>query len=273
VPPAYDEPVANGGMADPSKPHVARVYDYLLGGTDNFPADRAVGDQIITSLPAVRDGVRAQRDLLGRVVRFLVGEAGITQILDVGSGLPTADNVHQIAHRIDPRTRVVYVDNDPDVIAHAKALLAGEQGAIAVEGDLRRPPDVCTHPDVSAQLDWDQPIGLLLCGVLHYILDSEHPGELMAAWRDALPPGSYVFVHHLLDADDPAIADVQAALQAGLGRGQFRTRAQISSLLDGLDLVEPGLVLVSQWRPDADTPGERDLPVLRLACAGVGRKR
>ncbi len=248
------------------------MYDYLLGGTDNFPADRVIGDQIIASLPAVRDGVRAQRALLGRVVRFLVGEAGITQLLDIGSGLPTADNVHEIAHRIDPGSRVVYVDNDPDVVAHARALLANGQAAIAVEGDLRRPQDVRAHPEVSSQLDWGRPIGLLLCGILHYILDSEHPGELMEAWRDVLPPGSYVFIHHLLDAGDPAIADVQAALQAGLGRGQFRTWEQIESLFNGLELVEPGLVLVSEWRPDSGTPCERDVPVLRLACAGVGRR-
>jgi hypothetical protein len=257
---------------DPSRPNVARVYDHLLGGKDNFAADRLLGDQIMTSIPAVQIGVKAQRALLGRVVRYLVGEAGIRQLIDIGSGLPTADNVHQLAHRLDPASLVVYVDNDAAVLAHAQALLADNKATIAVDGDLRVPAGIIGHPDLRRQLDWDQPIGLLLCGILPYILDEEKPAELIGALSRALPSGSYIFIHHLLDSGDPAIADVQAAFRTGLGRGQFRTWPQIRSLFNGLELVEPGLVLVPDWRPEAGTLSARDFPVLRLACAGVGRK-
>jgi hypothetical protein len=260
------------GDFDPARPRIARVYDHLLGGKDNFAADRTLGDQIIASLPAVQLGVRAQRAALGRVVRYLVEQAGIRQLIDIGSGLPTAENVHAIAQRIDPATRVVYVDNDPVVLAHAGALLTGDAATIVVDGDLVRPADLLAHPAVRSHLDFDQPIGLLLCGVLPYVLDSEHPVELMETMYRALPSGSYVFIHHLLDSGDPEVADVQAALQRGLGRGQFRTWAQIRLLFNGLDLVDPGLVLVSDWRPDPGDPNVRDHPVLRLACVGVARK-
>jgi hypothetical protein len=256
---------------DPTKPNIARVYDHLLGGKDNFVVDRALGDQIIASMPSVQIGVRAQRAVLGRVVRYLVGEVGISQLIDVGSGLPTADNVHEVAHRLDPRARVVYVDNDPVVLAHARALLADSAATIAVSGDLRQ-AGLLDDPDLRQHLDWGQPVGLLLCGILHHILDSEHPGELTQELYRALPSGSYVFIHHLVDSGDPAIADVQAALQQGLGRGQFRTWEQVRDMFDGLELVEPGLVLVPDWRPDPSTPSARDFPVLRLACAGVARK-
>jgi hypothetical protein len=267
-----DDHEPSAGAFDPSRPSVARVYDHLLGGKDNFAADRVLGDRIIATMPTVRIGIRAQRALLGRVVRYLVEEAGVRQLIDIGSGLPTVDNVHQIAQRIDPRTRVIYVDNDPAVLAHARALLADNVSTIAVDGDLRNPAGILRDPDVGRHLDWDQPIGLLLCGILHYINDDEQPAELTETLSRALPGGSFVFIHHLLDSGDPAIAGVQAEFQKGLGRGQFRTWAQIRSLFSGRELVDPGLVLVPEWRPDAGTQSARDFPVLRLACAGVSRK-
>src|SRR5580693_6640979 len=174
------------GMA-PSRPNVARVYDYLLGGKDNFAVDRIYGQRIAATMPGIEAGVREQRALLGRVVRYLVGNAGIRQLLDIGAGLPTAENVHQIAQRIDPATRVVYVDNDPVVLSHARALLADDKVTFAAEGDLRDPAGILASPAVRAHLDWDQPIGLLLCGILHYILDDERPAELMAALCSGLP--------------------------------------------------------------------------------------
>jgi hypothetical protein len=265
-----DEP--SNQTFDTSRPNIARVYDYWLGGKDNYAADRALGDQITASLPTVQFGVRAQRDLLGRVVRYLVGEAGLRQLIDIGSGLPTAENVHEIAQRILPATRVVYVDHDPVVLSHALALLASNPATIVVHGDLLHPASILEHPDVTGHLDWGQPIGLLLCGILHHVLDSEHPAGLVKALSEALPPGSYVFIHHLLDSGDPAIADVQDALQRGLGRGQFRSLAQVESFFGGLEFIEPGLVLVPEWRPDPGTPRAADYPVLRLACAGVARK-
>jgi hypothetical protein len=255
-----------------SRPHVARVYDYLLGGKDNFAADRAVGDQMIASLPAVKVGVRAQRDVLGRVVRFLVGEVGIRQLLDIGSGLPTAENVHEIAQRIEPATRVVYLDHDPIVLSHARALLADDKATFVAAGDLRDPAGILSEPAVVDHLDWDEPVGLLMCGILHYILDEEKPAELVGTLYRALPPGSYVFIHHLLDMEDPAAVTLQAQMRGGLGRAQFRTMAQISDLFAGLEFVEPGLVLVPDWRPDSGTPGVHDHPVLQMACAGLARK-
>ena len=257
---------------DASRPHVARVYDYLLGGKDNFAADRAVGDQMIASLPAIQVGVRAQRDVLGRVVRYLVGEVGIRQLLDIGSGLPTAENVHEIAQLIEPATRVVYIDHDPVVLLHATALLADQKATFAADGDLRDPAGILTHPVVLDHLDLDEPIGLLMCGILHYILDEENPAELVGTLYRALPRGSYVMIHHLLDMEDPAAATLQAQMRGGLGRAQFRTHAQIRDLFDGLELVEPGLVPVPDWRPDPGTPGVRDHPVLQMACVGVARK-
>ncbi len=254
-----------------NRPHVARVYDYLLGGKDNCAADRAVGNQMIATLPAVQLGVRAQRDVLGRVVRYLVGEAGLRQLLDIGSGLPTADNVHEIAQRVDPATRVVYLDNDPVVLSHARALLADDMATFVAEGDLRDPEGILGSPDVRKHLDWDRPIGLLLCGILHYVLDEENPAEVTATLYDALPHGSYVFIHHLLDTEDPATATLQEQMRSGVGRAQFRTMAQIRALFNGLELVEPGLVIVPDWRPEP--PAIRDHPVLEMACVGVARKR
>jgi len=262
-----------GGGFDPSRPHVARVYDYLLGGKDNFAADRALGDQIIATLPEVQAGVQAQRAVLGRVVRYLVGEAGIRQLLDIGSGLPTADNVHEIAQRVNPATRVVYLDNDPVVLSHARALLADDTATFVVQGDLLKPASIIDNPVIRTQLDWQQPIGLLLCGIVHYVLDDEGPAELVAALVDALPSGSYVFIHHLLDTGDPAAATMQAQMLKGLGRAQFRTLAQVRGLFGDLELAEPGLVTVPEWRPDPGTPIMADYgEVLSMACVGVARK-
>jgi hypothetical protein len=256
-----------------TRPHIARVYDYLLGGTASFPADRAVAEAIMARLPAVPAGVRAQRDLLGRVVRYLVGEAGVRQLLDIGSGLPTAENVHEIAHHIDPGTRVVYVDHDPVVLTQARALLAGESVTFVADGDLTDPAGLLARPEVREQLDWEQPIGLLLCGILHYVLDEEDPAGILATLSGALPAGSYVFIHHLLDRQDPASAGLQTAMQQGLGRVKFRTIGEIRDLFGGLELVEPGVVPVPDWHPDPDsgTTGQDRDPVLGLAAAGVAR--
>jgi hypothetical protein len=260
---------------DPSRPNVARLYDYLLGGKDNFAADRAVGEQIIAALPEVQVGVRAQRAVLGRVVRYLVGEAGVGQLLDIGSGLPTADNVHQIARRAGAAadTRVVYVDNDPVVLAHSRALLADSASTFVEDGDLLHPSTITGSPAIRSHLDWDRPIGLLLCGIVHYLLDEDRPGELIAELVDALPPGSYVFIHHLLDAADPATEQLQGQMLRALGRVKFRTLPEVRALFGDLELVDPGLVTVASWRPDPGTiiPAAHEA-VLSMACAGVARK-
>jgi S-adenosyl methyltransferase len=259
------------GSVDLTRPNIARVYDYLLGGKDNFAADRELGERIKAALPAVRLGVEQQRAVLRRVVRFLVGEAGIRQLVDIGSGLPTAGNVHEVARDVAPGVRVVYVDNDPIVLAHARALMADNATTFVVDGDVRRPEQVFGDPDLRRLVDIDRPVGLLLCGILHHILDEEDPAGLVARYRAALAPGSYLFVHHLVDVGDPAAAAAQAALRQGMGRGQFRTMDQIARFFDGLELVEPGLVPVTEWRPDPDTPHLSEHPVLRLGAVGVAR--
>ena len=257
---------------DPTRPHAARVYDYLLGGKDNFAADRAVGDQIIARLPEVQVGVQAQRAVLNRVVRYLVGEAGVRQLLDIGSGLPTSDNVHEIAQRTVPGTRVVYVDNDPVVLAHARAILSDQAATFAERGDLLDPASIVASPAVREHLDWTKPIGLLLCGIVHYVLDEENPEGLIADLIAALPPGSYVFIHHLLDTGDSAAAELQAQMLNGLGRVKFRTLEEVRRLFGDLELMPPGLVPVAEWRPDRATIPARYRLVLSMACAGVGRK-
>jgi hypothetical protein len=255
-----------------SRPNIARVYDYLLGGKDNFAADRELGDKIKEALPEVHLGVQQQRATLRRVVRYLVGEAGIRQLIDIGSGLPTAGNVHQVAQETAAGVRVVYVDNDPIVLAHARALMADDKTTFVINGDVRHPAEILKHPDLNHLIDLNRPVGLLLCGILHHILDDEDPAGITAAYRKALPSGSYVFIHHLVDIGDPGAAAVQAAFRQGMGRGQFRRLEQIERFFDGLDLIEPGIVPVADWRPDADTPRTSDHPVLRLAVAGVARK-
>jgi hypothetical protein len=258
---------------DPARPNVARVYDYLLGGKNNFAADRAVAERIIAGLPEVQAGVQAQRAVLGRVVRYLVGEAGIRQLLDIGSGLPTSDNVHEIARRAAPGTRVVYVDNDPVVLAHARAILSDETLTFAEQGDLLEPSSIVASPAIRAHLDFDKPVGLLLCGILHYQLDADDPGRLVAELVRALPSGSYVFIHHLLDTGDPAAAVLQEQMLKGLGRVKFRTLRQVRALFGDLELVPPGVVPLPEWRPEPGTPVRLDYGVLSLACAGVARKR
>jgi hypothetical protein len=258
----------------PSRPHPARLYDYLLGGKDNYATDRAAADGIVLSVPEVPAGVRAQRAVLRRAVRYLVAEAGVRQLLEIGTGLPASENVHQVAQRIDPATRVVYVDNDPVVLAHAKALLAENPATAVAEGDLRDPAGIIGHPVVRAHLDWTRPIGLLLCGIMHQIMDDERPAELTAALIGALPSGSYVFIQHLLDVDDQASVKLKEFMARSFGRVQFRTLDQVRELFAGLELVEPGLVRVPDWRPDEEAAAEAERPfaALGLACAGVARK-
>jgi len=248
-------------------PHISRVYDYLLGGTVSTEADRAVAARILAALPAARDGVRGQRDTLIRVVRYLAGEAGISQFLDIGSGLPTAQNVHEVA----TGARVVYVDYDPVVVSHSQTLLDGSQRAVAVHGDVRDPAAILAV--ASSHLDFTEPVALLLCGVLYYVTDEEDPSGIVATLTDSLPAGSYVFIQHLMHTDDPASAGLEQAMRDGMGPVQFRTHAAVLRLFGDLDLVDPGLVTMDQWRPDPGTPSATDHPVLGLACAGVAVKR
>ncbi|GAA0928109.1 SAM-dependent methyltransferase [Nonomuraea longicatena] len=250
-----------------SAPSPARVYDYLLGGKDNFEIDRQAGERIRERMPDVELGVRAQRDLLGRVVRFLVTEVGLRQLIDIGTGLPTAENVHQVAHAADPEVRVAYVDNDPHVLVHARALLVTSPNTLAIRADLREPDALMADPELKAHIDLAQPVGLLLCGILHHLKDLEDPWTRTRRLVDIIPSGSYVFVHHLLDRGDEQSRALQKVRDT-----RYRREEEIARFFDGLDLVPPGLVPVPDWRPDADHLVFEDAPIPHFALAGVGFK-
>jgi hypothetical protein len=257
---------------DTNRPSIARVYDYLLGGKDNFAVDRELGDRIKTGLPEVHIGVQQQRALLRRVVRYLIGEVGLRQLIDIGTGLPTADNVHEVAHALDPGARVVYVDNDPIVLTHARALLADNTNTIVIRGDMREPEAILDDPDVRSHIDFSEPVGLLLCGILHYLTDDEDPAGVISRLMAGLAPDSHLFIHHLVTTGDDAGAALEATLRQGVGSAEFRRTEEIERFFAGTELVAPGVVAVPEWRPDHDTLSVKDYPVLRLALAGVARK-
>src|SRR6266705_3750444 len=247
---------------DTTKPHTARIYDYYLGGKDNFAADRRTAEQAMESWPAVRTAVRENRAFLGRAVRFLVAEAGIRQFLDIGTGLPSANNVHEVAQGLVPSCRVVYVDNDPIVLAHARALLTSSAaGKTAyIHADLREPEKILGAPALAATLDMTKPVALMLVGILHFIPDELNPGRAVATLVDALPSGSYVAASHGSPEFNPqgAAAWTRTWRDSGVPF-QLRTTDEVADLVfRGLDLVEPGLVVVSEWRPQSTDP--RPLP-------------
>jgi hypothetical protein len=244
---------------DTSKAHPARMYDYLLGGKDNFAADREAIGALLKAVPNARTGARENRAFLGRAVRYLVAEAGVRQFLDIGSGLPTANNVHEAAQAIAPETRVAYVDNDPIVMAHARALLTSHpDGRTAyIHADLHDPDAILNHRSVRGTLDFGQPIALVLMAVLHFFPAADNPAGIVATLLAALPPGSYLVASHVTaDYNDPTSAadGVQAVQRAGVPI-LTRTADEFADLaLAGLELVPPGLVPVSEWRPDTE-PG------------------
>ncbi len=262
------------GDIDTTTPNVARIYDYLLGGRDNFAADRAAAQQLIASIPDIAAIVRDNRAFIGRVVRYLAGEAGIRQFLDLGAGLPTRQNVHEMAWQIAPDARVVYVDNDPVVWSHGQALLAARGQIAIVLGDLRQPEGILQHPEVLDLLDLTQPVALLCTSALHFVSDEEGPHQIMAGYRDRIAPGSYLAITHGTTGtpeEDPA-GLVQSA--TGVYRGasaqlHVRSLPQIRRLFDGFDLVDPGIVWMTEWRPDAGIPPAGRPRSLR---GGVGRR-
>ena len=233
------------------------MYDYLLGGKDNFAADREAIGALLKAVPNARTGARENRAFLGRAVRYLVAEAGVRQFLDIGSGLPTANNVHEVAQAIAPETRVAYVDNDPIVMAHARALLTSHpDGRTAyIHADLHDPDAILNHRSVRGTLDFGQPIALVLMAVLHFFPAQDDPAGIVATLLAALPPGSYLVASHVTaDYNDPTSAadGVQAVQRAGVPI-LTRTADEFADLaLAGLELVPPGLVPVSEWRPDAE---------------------
>lgn len=251
---------------DTSRPHPARIYDYLLGGKDNYQVDQEAGDALIAAAPEVRPSVRANRDFLHRAVRYVVG-SGVRQILDIGTGLPTSPNVHETADQVAPGTRVAYVDNDPIVKAHADALLGRSGQTGVVLADLRDPRSILDHPGVRAVIDFDQPVALLLVAVLHFVTDEEEPHRILAELRDALPAGSYLVLSHATD-DFAERSEAQAVYNKASATMNLRSRSRIQEFFAGFELVEPGLVQVPLWHPEVQPQQSGDIGFY----GGVARK-
>jgi hypothetical protein len=251
---------------DTGRPHPARMYDYWLGGRDNYEIDRDAAERVLATMPRMRDGIRENRAFLRRAVRAVV-EGGARQIIDIGTGIPTSPNTHEVAQQI-AHTRVAYVDNDPIVGVHAQARLLGTNSTGFALADLREPQAVLEHPVVRSLIDFEQPVALLLVAVLHFITDYEEPARIVGVLRDALPPGSWLVLTH--GTNDTAVHDTSDAVNVYKGATatlNLRPRAQVLGFFDGFDLVEPGLVTIAQWRPESQAE------VTRFGIyGGVGRK-
>jgi S-adenosyl methyltransferase len=258
-------------------PNPARIYDYFLGGKDNFPADREVAEQMLAIAPVARDVIQDNREFLRRAVEVLA-DAGTRQFIDLGSGLPTRGNVHEIAQAAAPESRVVYVDNDPMVVVHSRALLAGDN-TVAIQGDLRQPDTVLEDPEVQELIDFGRPVALLLLAILHFVPDDQDPFGIVARYRDALPAGSHLAISHGT-RDIPERPDLSPEEMAEMGAKVeqlyqlttaslvTRTRAEVERFFDGLELLEPGVVEIQRWRPDG-----RSSPLPGGFYGGVARKR
>jgi hypothetical protein len=256
--------------------HPARRYNYWLGGKDNFAADRESGDLLAKSYPAARIAARANRAFLRRAVQYLAGEAGIRQFLDIGTGLPTADNTHEVAQRIAPDARIVYADNDPMVMAHARALLTStpEGRTRYLEEDLREPEKILSHPELVETLDLDRPVALMLVAIVHFLPDQAVARDIVRTLLGALPPGSYLTMSCATKEflTPELAANWDETLRTGKSDVYPRDRAAFGEFFDGLDLVEPGIVAVSEWRPDP-AADEKPLPVDAAIFGAVARKR
>jgi S-adenosyl methyltransferase len=239
---------------DTSVPHVARVYDYWLGGKDNFAVDREMGERTLAAYPNLVFSVRANRAFLARTVRFLAAEAGVRQFLDIGTGIPTASNTHEVAQRIAPESRIVYVDNDPIVLSHARALLGSSpEGTCAyLDADLRDPDTILAG--AAKTLDFGQPVAVMLIAVMHFIGDDAEASAIMNRLMGACVPGSYVALSHAAsDIDAEQMAEMIRRLnETTAEKTTLRDRAGVTRLFDGLELVEPGVIRAAEWRPDTD---------------------
>jgi len=251
---------AAGGSApaelDTGVPHIARVYDYWLGGKDNFAVDRDAAEQVIAAYPGILRDVRAQRAFLSNAVAYLAGVAGIGQFLDIGTGIPTANNTHEVAQGIEPECRVVYVDNDPMVLTHARALLAGNTGPTAyVDADLRDTETVLA--EAARVLDFREPVAVMLISVLHLIPDEDAPHAIVTRLMEAVPAGSWLALSHpARDVHSQQVSEAASRFnQLAPEQATLRTRDQILRFFDGLELLEPGLVQVHRWRPGLAAPG------------------
>jgi hypothetical protein len=257
---------------DTERASAARIYDYWLGGSHNFAVDREVGRQVSSLHPETPLIMQANRAFLHRAVRYLV-DVGIRQFLDIGSGIPTLGNVHEVAQKHAPDARVVYVDIDPVAVAHSQHILAGNERAVVIQEDLRRPTHILAHPEVARLLDFQQPMALLLLAVMHFIQDEDKPAEILASLYDALPRGSYLALSHgTADSMPTEAARPLELLRRTTTPPVPRSRAEVEQMFTGFELVEPGLVWAPQWRPEhPDDIGDR--PERAANYVGVGRKR
>ncbi|GAA2282722.1 SAM-dependent methyltransferase [Nonomuraea roseoviolacea subsp. roseoviolacea] len=255
---------------DTTRPSIARAYDVVLNGKDNFEVDRAFVAEIVKVVPEIYDVATYNRQILGRGVRFLVDQ-GVTQFIDLGSGLPTVENTHHVAQRANPESRVVYVDNDPMVLAHGRALLAENDRTAVVTSDLRDPKSILADKDVRRLIDLDRPVGVMLVGILHHLHDDEDPRGIVEAYMDAVPSGSYLFITHFCASSDDS-REAEKKFLALLGTGRFRTVAEITGFFDGFELLEPGVVPLPLWRPDGPVPSELTVGQ-RLMYGGIAYKR
>ncbi|WP_030161007.1 SAM-dependent methyltransferase [Glycomyces sp. NRRL B-16210] len=260
---------------DISRPTIARVYDALLGGKDNFAADREGAAAYVKYVPDAEGCARENRQALVKGVKYLAKQ-GIDQFLDVGAGLPTMENTHQAAQSVNPDAKVVYVDNDPIVLAHGRALLATDDSTTVVTADLRDPQSILDHEDVKAALDFTRPIGLMIVGLHMHFHDDEQPDEWVRVLLDACPAGSYLFITDFVDTGEPLQKGMEKAGLESLGNGWIRTPERITEHFLGLPLVEPGLDFLARWfpeEPDKEVPAAEELePFQRILMAGIGYK-
>lgn len=261
---------------DTTKASIARVYDAFLNGKDNYEIDRLVVRQALEVAPETGQMARDNREFLIRMTRFIASQTGITQYLDCGSGLPTSENTHQVAQRIRPDSRVVYVDNDPVVLAHGRALLEENDQTLFVSADIFQPEEILGNELIRKHLTFSQPIALFQIGTIHHYAGDRSPGDIMRAYVDALPSGSYVAVSHFIDPETPELSPLarrmeEVFLHSPMGTGVFRTRAEIEDMFPGLEMVPPGIVLCADWWPDG--PRIKPLnPIQKCIVGGVGRK-
>jgi hypothetical protein len=252
---------------DVNVPNAARMYDYALGGCHNFAVDREFADHAEAVMPGAKLVAHANRAYLGRAVQWLAG-AGVRQFLDIGSGIPTLGNVHEVAQDAVPASRVVYVDIDPVAVEQSRSILAGNPRATAIEGDLRRPDEILRHPEVRSVLDFTEPVAVLMSAVLHFVPDEDDPAGIIARLRDALVPDSYLALSHATPVGED-LQTIRQMYQRTTTPLHMRTAEQIAALLTGLRIVEPGIVTVTEWRPD---PGEASAPIRGGVLAAVAVK-
>ncbi|MFI5696023.1 SAM-dependent methyltransferase [Kribbella sp. NPDC051586] len=275
MPDAKQAPSSIPVGVDTSRASIARVYDAFLGGKDNFDVDREVLRRVAAVAPQAKDLAWSNRNFLIRACRFLAGQAGITQYLDCGSGLPTAENTHQVVQRIQPEAKVLYIDNDPVVLAHGRALLEENENTLFVSADIFDPDEVLSKPEVRAFLDFSEPIAVMQAGTLHHYIGTEG-AEIMQKYVDAVVPGSYTAISHFYDPETPEHSAVaqkmeEVFIHSPMGSGRFRTRKELMEFFPDQELVDPGLVLCDDWWPD----GPRLKPLNQVEeciVGGVGRK-